>query len=112
MGAAGALARYGIGSWLNRPAFPVGTMLINISGAFLLGLVYSFFKAPAPGAEIWQMALGIGFLGAYTTFSSFMFEADKKLFDGEWFIASVYLAGSVFLGMVAVRLGVNLGQRL
>ena len=111
-GAIGALARFGVGRVLNWPAFPLGTLLINVSGSFLLGWLYAAFQEPTPANESWRLAIGIGFLGAFTTFSSFMYESDRMLNDAEWIRAASYLAGSVFLGLIAVRLGVNLGRSM
>jgi len=109
-GAIGALARYGVTLGLTRvfsfTTLPVGTFFINITGAFLLGYLATLVRQRMWLSDTWLLVLGTGFLGAYTTFSTYMLESDKMLQNGEWLRASAYLAGSVFLGLIAVRLGV------
>jgi len=108
-GAAGALARYGISLGIARlfsfTTLPIGTFLINITGAFLLGYLATLVRQRMVLSDMWLLVLGTGFLGAYTTFSTYMLESDLMLRNGEWLRASAYLAGSLFLGLVAVRLG-------
>ena len=80
-GAAGALARYAIGVALGGRLYPYGTLAINVIGSFLLGLLLG-----GPGASRWSetttLALGVGFLGAFTTFSTFTNETMDLLRDG------------------------------
>jgi CrcB protein len=108
-GAAGALARYGLTLGIARlfsfTTLPVGTFLINITGAFILGYLATLVRQRMVLSDTWLLVLGTGFVGAYTTFSTYMLESDVMLRNGEWLRASAYLAGSLFLGMVAVRLG-------
>ena len=62
--------------------------------------------------NLWRLAIGTGFVGAYTTFSTVMVESDKLLRDGEWLRAITYLSASLFVGLLVVRLGFLLGDRM
>ena len=104
-GAAGSLTRYGISRLFAFSTFPLGTFLINITGAFLLGYLATLVRHRGVLSDTWLLVLGTGFLGAYTTFSTYMLESDLLLRNGEWLRASAYLAGSLFVGLIAVRLG-------
>jgi CrcB protein len=110
-GAGGALARYAIGYMLNKPAAPLGTLLVNISGAFLLGWLYAAVAPLGQREETLRLAIGVGFIGTYTTFSTMMFEADDMLLKDHWLRCAGYLGISVFLGMIAVRLGAMAGGK-
>jgi CrcB protein len=113
-GSLGALARHFINlasfRLLGR-AFPYGTLFINLTGSFALGY---FLARVARGWHVpqpLQFAVTVGFLGAYTTFSTFMFESDTFLRTGLLLRATLYLFLSLALGLAAVRLGVIAGQR-
>lgn len=87
--------------------FPLGTFIINISGSFLLGVLGTVVaQRVMPSSEAMRLALGIGFLGAYTTFSTFEFETHALFGDGSWLIATMNMAASLFVGLVAVRAGI------
>ncbi len=107
----GANARFLLGGWvLDRMGaeFPYGTLLINVSGSFVIGLVYALIERH--GAPDWVRPLVIvGFLGAYTTFSTFSLETLAMLERGVWPAAGAYVLGSVALSLAAVWLGVTLG---
>jgi len=91
--------------------FPLGTFVINITGSFLLGVLGTLVTAKlAPGSESLRLALGVGFLGAYTTFSTFEFETHALVEDGSWVLATSNMALSLVVGFVAVRLGVALAR--
>ncbi len=109
-GFVGANARYVVAKWVGGAVegrFPLGTFLINVSGSFLLGLLGALIAQKAvPGADNLRLALGVGFLGAYTTFSTFEFETHALLEDGLWWTAVGNVLLSVFVGLVAVRLGI------
>ena len=110
----GGLARYVLGTWImTRYAgrFPLGTFMINISGAFLIGLLMTLFTERLPPHPHWRLFLVVGVLGGYTTFSSFEYEALQAVRDGERWISLLYVAGSVLLGYVAVWLGAVLTAR-
>jgi CrcB protein len=87
--------------------FPLGTFIINVSGSFLLGMLGTVVgQRLFPNAEAMQLALGVGFLGAFTTFSTFEFETHALFSDGSWLPATANIAGSVFVGLLAVRAGI------
>ncbi len=126
-GGFGAGARYamtlGIQNWLSGAGargwlahslgttFPLGTLLVNICGAFLLALVTVLALQEAVPPEL-RLIVGTGFLGAFTTFSTFELEAHGLLSGGQWMQASVYVFGNLLLGFVAVMLGGMLAMRL
>ena len=113
-GAAGSLARYGVGlafkATTNFPA--AGTLCVNLVGAFALGWVYSMTEGVIGGSTMWKLIIGVGFLGGFTTFSSMMFDADKMMSEAAYWQMAGYLSASLFLGLVAVRLGVVLGKAM
>jgi CrcB protein len=104
----GAVARYGVGLWMGQKwgrSFPLGTFFINVSGSFLIGFLMALFTERLMLNPQWRMFLVIGFLGAYTTFSTFEYETGALLRDSEWLIASLNLVLSVFVGFIALKLG-------
>ena len=108
-GALGALARYGIGTSIGVRSFPWATLAINVVGSFLLGVVLG-----GPGATRWSptatTAVAVGFLGAFTTFSTFAFEATSMVRDDRAGVAFAYVAASLLLGLVASALGFALAR--
>jgi CrcB protein len=105
----GSNARYLTAKWadtLVAGRFPLGTFLINISGSFLLGLLGGVLAARiVPQSDNVRLALGVGFLGAFTTFSTFEMETHALLEDGIWWTAAMNIVASVVLGLIAVRAG-------
>jgi CrcB protein len=104
----GAISRYGVALWVGQRwgrSFPLGTFLINISGSFLIGLLMSLFTERFMVNPQWRLLLVVGFLGAYTTFSTFEYETGALLKDGEWMIAGLNVILSVFVGFAALKLG-------
>jgi fluoride exporter len=87
-------------------AFPFGTFLVNISGCFLIGLIYGFSEKSSLLTYGWRMFLAVGFCGGFTTFSTFANENLALLRDGEFFYFLLYTGLSVFLGIAATFLGV------
>ena len=112
-GCLGALTRWGvaalIGRWMNV-RFPVGTFVINITGSLFLGWFLTFVGQRFPGHDTLKLAVATGFVGAYTTFSTFMWESSKLMEDGAAFEAAANLVGSLFVGLFAVRLGILLAK--
>jgi CrcB protein len=87
--------------------FPLGTFVINISGSFLLGVLGTIVAQKLmPNAEATRLALGVGFLGAFTTFSTFEFETHALFDDGSWLTATTNMFASLFVGLLAVRAGI------
>jgi len=111
----GGLCRYLLGGFVARRVgeqFPIGTMVVNVSGAFLIGFVWSFSWEILPFVEqgLVRDFLMYGVLGGYTTVSSFTLNTLNLLQEGEWFHASLNLFGSYFLCLVAVFAGAALGS--
>ncbi|MFH0908108.1 MAG: fluoride efflux transporter CrcB [bacterium] len=87
--------------------FPWGTFVVNVSGSFVLGfLVTLISQRLVPHDDQLRLAIGVGFLGAYTTFSTFEFETHGLLGNGQWAFALANVIGSVIVGLLALRLGV------
>jgi CrcB protein len=87
-----------------------GTFVVNISGAFILGLLVGLGENGFLNDGPWRSALTVGFLGAYTTFSTLMLETTTRSEGGSTDIAIFYLACSVILGLIAVYGGLNVGR--
>ena len=87
--------------------FPLGTFVINVSGSFLLGVLGTVVAQKVmPNSEAMRLALGVGFLGAFTTFSTFEFETHALFDDGSWLTATTNIFASLFVGLLAVRAGI------
>lgn len=114
-GALGALARYGIGGLiLNRSAraFPWETFVVNVSGSFVLGFVFTVMTEQLTTAPWLRTAVTVGFVGAYTTFSTLTFETYRLFEDGAVGLAIANAVGSMSAGLVAVYLGIVAGRAL
>ena len=110
LGGAGAVVRHGVDAAVSARAgraFPLGILVVNLSGAFLLGLLVG---ATVHG-DAYRLA-ATGLLGAYTTFSTWMFDSHRLATAGRRRAAAVNLAGSLALGLLAVWLGRELGALL
>jgi fluoride exporter len=106
--AMGGVSRYLIGGLSQRliaGTFPLGTLLINITGSFLLGLILRYgVETPTLTPEV-RALLTIGFCGGYTTFSTFSYETVALVEDGQWARAALYISLSVGLSLIATFLG-------
>jgi CrcB protein len=113
-GAAGTLLRYGIQVFVQvgtGSTFPWGTMMINLTGCFLLGLIGQMTLNRMMISPDWRVAITVGFFGGYTTFSSFGWETAKLFEEGEWFAATGYVAVSVVIGLLLSVAGIRLANR-
>ena len=90
--------------------FPWGTLLINLTGCFLLGLIGQFTLNRMMMSPDWRVAITVGFFGGYTTFSSFGWETAKMLEGGEWLPATSYVAASVVIGLLLSVAGIRLAN--
>ena len=114
-GSFGALARYGLEGFVSRRApgaFPWGTFVVNVTGSFVLGLLFTLFTERMTVDPWLRSTLTIGFLGAYTTFSTFSLETYRLISDGAIGLALANALGSVGAGLTAVYLGVVAGRAL
>jgi CrcB protein len=108
-GALGAFVRYLLGAFINNrnkvlAPFPLGTLTINLSGSFLLGMLMQLHLESAIPAWIWFF-LGIGFCGAFTTMSTFGYEAIMLLQEKKTLMAAIYVTCSAVLGLLAAAVG-------
>jgi fluoride exporter len=113
-GAIGTLTRYGLQGVVQirmGGAFPYGTLLINLTGCFLLGLLGQITLNRMIISPDWRVAMTVGFFGGYTTFSSFGWETAKMLEDGEWLRATTYVSASVVVGLFLSIAGIRLANR-
>ena len=107
-GAVGAVSRYFIALWIGQRwgrGFPLGTFVINVSGSFLIGLLMTLMVDRFTVDPRWRLLLVVGFLGAYTTFSTFEYETGALLKDGEWAFAMLNVILSVVAGFIALKMG-------
>ncbi|MFW5792100.1 MAG: fluoride efflux transporter CrcB [Desulfohalobiaceae bacterium] len=114
-GAAGTLSRYGLSRAVQNAAgagFPYGTMVVNIAGCLFFGLVWGFFEQRLPLSDETRFIILTGFLGAFTTFSTFMFETSALIRDSQWLPALLNIAGQTLLGLACVFLGLTLARMM
>ena len=112
-GGLGTLLRYGLSSLVQRHAglaFPWGTLVVNLAGCFLFGLLWSLFESRWAVSRELRTVVLVGFLGGFTTFSSFAFEAAGLLEQGAWRAALGHLLGQNVLGVALVFLGLAVGR--
>jgi CrcB protein len=113
--ALGGVARYLLGGLIQRltgGTFPTGTLVINVTGSFLLGLLYRYASESAAITPEVRAMLTIGFCGGYTTFSSFTYETVRLLEDGETARAVAYIVLSMCVSLGAMVLGLAAGREL
>lgn len=110
----GGLARYVAGSWIMLKyggRFPLGTLIINVTGSFLIGVLMTLLTERLNPHPNWRLFLVVGVLGGYTTFSSFEYEIYQSVRDGARWMGLLYLTGSVALGYMGVWMGALLATR-
>ena len=112
-GILGANARHVLGTWIAQrygTSFPYGTLVINISGSFVIGLFLTLISERFVLHPNWRLFFVVGFLGAYTTFSTFSYESVVLLQNGSWRLGLVNMVGSVVLGPIAVVIGMAVAR--
>lgn len=114
-GALGSIARYLVGLLIYERAgtrFPYGTFVINLLGCFVIGVVMTVLDTHLELSPAWREAMPIGFIGAFTTFSTFEYETLRAVQHGQAVTALAYVVSSVVLGLGAVWAGASLGRVL
>jgi len=114
-GALGALARYQLAAIIQArvPAgFPWGTFVVNITGCLVMGIAATLLAERLVVHPGWRFFIPIGFIGAYTTFSTFEYETFRAVTEGSWMIGFSNVAGSVIAGYVALWAGVVIARAL
>ena len=112
-GAAGTLCRYGLASGVQRwvgAGFPWGTWSVNALGSFLFGFIWMLGEDRVVISTQARFIILTGFMGAFTTFSTFAFETDAMLREGQWLAAFGNVTGQTLLGLACVFLGIALGK--
>jgi len=107
-GALGAMLRYFIGVVAAErfgPRFPVGTLSINLSACFMIGLILEYMNHHTGVNPAWRYAFAIGFIGAFSTFSTFEWETWSDLTNGAFWLGILYVAVSLIAGLIAVAIG-------
>jgi CrcB protein len=109
----GANLRFIVGTWAADrfgADFPYGTLLVNVSGAFAIGLLLAFLAERVGVNPMWRLFFATGFLGGYTTFSSYAWETLALTEQGDWLRAVIYVVGSNAIGLLGVWLGALLAR--
>ncbi len=114
-GALGSIARYWVGSTISGrigARFPYGTFIINLTACAIIGFTLTYLGKRADLSAAWRYVIPIGFVGAYSTFSTYEWETLSTLRSGAFFLAAVYAVGSLLLGLMAVWGGAVLADLL
>jgi CrcB protein len=114
-GCLGSILRFWLGSYIGSKMgtrFPYGTFVVNITGSFLVGLIFAWLTVRTSWSPNWRYLIPIGFIGGYTTFSSFEYETLRTIQDGQIGLGLLYVAASVVVGFVAVWGGMIAGRAI
>ena len=114
-GAIGALSRYGVEGFVSERfpgSFPAGTFVINVTGSFVLGFLFVLLTERVAASPALRTSLTVGFVGAYTTFSTFSFETLRLIEDGALRTAAVNVVATLVLGLLAVWAGMTIGRAI
>jgi CrcB protein len=107
--AGGGLSRYYLSGWvylLFGRSFPYGTLVVNMIGAYLIGLIMELALRSTALSDTWRLGLTVGFLGGLTTFSTFSYESFKLLEEGQFLLAAVNVLASVCICLLSTWLGI------
>ena len=114
-GFVGSIARFWLATYIGQrmgTRFPYGTFLVNISGSFLIGMVMTILAERTQLSPTWRYLVPIGFIGGYTTFSTFEFETLRAIQDGQFTIGLLNVVLSVVLGFAMVWTGAMVGKAI
>jgi fluoride exporter len=114
-GALGSVLRFWVGDYVSNrmgTRFPYGTFIINVTASFLVGLILTLLADRAHWSPNWRYFIPIGFIGGYSTFSTFEYETFRTFQDGEVLMAGLNIVLSVIVGFVSVWLGVITGRTI
>ena len=114
-GALGSIARYWVGSTVAGRMgirFPYGTLLVNLTACVIIGFSLTYLGRRADLNPAWRFLIPVGFIGAYSTFSTYEWETLSSIRSGAFFLAALYALGSLVLGLVAVWGGALLADVL
>jgi len=114
-GALGSVARYWVGSTISSRVgirFPYGTLIVNLTACLVIGFTLTYLGKRADLDPAWRFLIPVGFIGAYSTFSTYEWETLSTLRSGALFLAGLYAIGSLVLGLVAVWGGAALAEVL
>ena len=112
-GGIGVLARYGLGALVHRwygGHFPLGTFVINVLGCLIFGFFWSLAEERMVISAETRVILLTGFMGAFTTFSTYAFETTGLIRDGQWMMVAGNIVGQTILGLVAILGGMAVGR--
>ena len=111
----GANVRYWLGAWIDQNfglRFPLGTFIINLSGSLILGFVATLALERALIDPRWRLAIAVGFVGAYTTFSTFTYESIKLIESGSYGLAALNVFASTLLGLIGAAIGIAIARAI
>ena len=114
-GALGTIARYWVGSTIGSRMgikFPYGTLVVNITACLVLGFTLTYMGKRADLNPAWRFLLPVGFIGAYSTFSTYEWETLSTIRSGAFALAALYAVGSLVVGLAAVWCGAALAEAL
>jgi fluoride exporter len=112
-GALGSVTRYLVGGWIAGrlgAAFPYGTFVINLTASFIIGFFLAFAQDRAGLSPYWRLLIAVGFIGGYSTFSTYEYESIRLFQDGEFMLGTIYLVGSMAAGAIATIGGITVGS--
>lgn len=112
-GALGSITRYWVGSTVSERMgirFPYGTLLVNLTACILIGFSLTYLGKRADLSPAWRYLIPIGFIGTYSTFSTYEWETLSSMRSGAFFLAALYAFGSLVLGLVAVWCGSRVAE--
>lgn len=114
-GALGSIARYWVASTIGGrlgTRFPYGTLVVNITACFAIGFALAFLSRRIEVSSAWRFLIPVGFIGAYSTFSTYEWETLSSMRSGAIALATIYAVGSLLLGLAAVWCGALIAESL